>query len=201
MTSTERRNYFRVNSELRLTHLRVSAHAVESSLPEDLFPEDRQASHLIHELQRLDHEAQPHLHTLSELNRTLGECLKLLNRKIDLVAQHSASALSDLGRGEDDTRPIVGVNVSEGGIAFPCDTAYKVGDYLGLRLQLLTEYQALTSFAIVRRCEPCAGDQTYTIACEFHQLSQKAQEMLRKHVMHEQLKTIREQKQTKEHPL
>lgn len=206
MTSTERRNYFRVNSELKLKYLSVSAHTVESSLPEDLFPEDHQSAQLIQELQRLDHDIQPHLHTLSELNRTLGECLKLLNRKMDLVARHSAAALSNLNisnqnSAEDNTQAIVHVNVSEGGIAFPSDTPYKAGDYLGLRLQFLNDYAALTTFAIVRRCEPGIDNQPYTIACEFHQLSQKAQEMLRRQVMQEQLKAIREQKHTTQHPL
>lgn len=201
MTSTERRNYFRINSELKLKCLSVSAHTVESSLPEDLFPEDQHASHLIHELQRLDHEIQPHLHTLSDLNRTLGDYLRLLNRKIDLVAQHSASVMSHLSQGEDNIDTILPVNVSEGGIAFPSATAYPVGDYLALRVQFLQEYTALTSFAIVRRCEPGSGDHAYKIACEFHQLSQKAQEILRRHVMQEQLKAIRQQKLTTQHPV
>lgn len=201
MTSTERRNYFRINIELKLKCLGVSAHTVENSLPEDLFPEHQLSSHLVQELQRLDHEAQPHLQTLSELNRTLGECLKLLNRKIDLVAQHSASLLSNLASGEDHTQLPVTVNISEGGIVFPSNTPFSDGDYIALRLQFLNQYSPLTSFAVVIRCEPGDTPGIFTIACEFHQIAQKAQDTVRKHVMQEQLKAIRQQKQTSEHPL
>lgn len=201
MTSPERRNYFRINIELKLKCLGVSAHTVENSLPEDLFPEDQFSSHLIQELQRLDHEAQPHLQALSELNRALGESLKLLNRKIDLVAQHSASLLSNLENGEDRTQIPILVNVSEGGLVFPSKTPFSAGDYIALRLQFSNQYTPLTSFAVVHRCTPDEQPGSYTVACEFHQISQKAQDILRKHIMQEQLKAIRQQKQTSQHPI
>jgi hypothetical protein len=196
MTSTERRNYFRVDSELMLKCLSVSADTVEHSQPEDQFPEDRHASYLIHELQRLDQEAQPHLLALSDLNRTLAQCLKLLNKKIDLVAQHSASQHTKSTSDDDSQRPISKVNLSEGGIAFYTSTPWPVGEHLALSLQFLNDYAALTCFATVLRCEPCPHQASYKIACQFYRLSADGQEMLKKHIMQTQLNAIRLQKQT-----
>ncbi|MBU3070371.1 PilZ domain-containing protein [Aestuariicella sp. G3-2] len=208
MTTTERRNYFRVSSELMLKIQKVDAKDSETSQPEDLFPEDKQASYLIQELHRLDNEAMPHLSSIAELSRPLADYLSILNKKIDMVAQHCSSPYlhtlyspkEQTGEASQDAcnNPVlVQVNLSEDGIAFYSADQWKEGDFLGLRLQFLNDYSHITCFARVLRCEPQDND-TFKTACQFQQLSKNALEALRRHIMQAQLSAIRQQRMKKE---
>lgn len=205
MTSTERRNYFRVSSELMLKSHRVDADTVEHKHPEDLFPEDKQASYLIQELHRLDNEAAPHLSPIAELSRPLADYLAILNKKIDLVAQHSSSPYLQANTdqhsqpnaecADPNTPSLVKVNLGEDGIAFYSPDQWIEGDLLALRLQFLNDYSCITCFAKVLRCEPSNESTTYKTACQFHELSKNNREALRRHIMQAQLNAIRQKKQ------
>ncbi|WP_439135184.1 PilZ domain-containing protein [Pseudomaricurvus sp.] len=203
MTVTERRNYFRVDHELMLKCHCVDANTVEQGLPEDQFPEDKQASYLIQELHRLDNEAAPHLSSIAEMSRSVADYLAILNKKIDLIAQHSSSPYLHAQTNQDqsnsneasrETPTLVNVNLGEDGIAFYDTSQWSTTDLLALRLQFLNDYSSITCFARVLRCE-AQEDQTFKTACQFLRLSKTSREALRRHIMQAQLSAIRQQKQ------
>lgn len=208
MNTTERRNYFRVNSELMLKSQKIDARTTETCQPEDLFPEDKQSSYLIQELHRLDNEAMPHLSSIAELSRPLADYLSILNKKIDMIAQHCSSPYlhtlysqnqqtAETSTEEGDAPVLVQVNLSEDGIAFYSSDQWIESDVLGLRLQFLNDYSHIACFAKVLRCET-EGNGTFKTACQFQQLSKTSREALRRHIMQAQLNAIRQQKMKKE---
>ena len=190
MTTPERRSFFRVNSEIVLSFHNVDNDTLLNCQPEDEFPQDQKTLDLFNELHRLDKDASPHLISVGEYNRSLAEYLKILNRKLDLVAQQSLA--SDYVSKE--VRP-THVNLSEGGLAFNCSRSVYKDSNLALRMLFLADYSSVATFARVVRCEPHEDREGFKIACRFHSLSNAKQELLGKHIMHAQM-TARRQKQS-----
>lgn len=186
MSTPERRSFFRVNSEIVLNFHSVDNYTLSNSRVEDQFPEDQATLELFNEMRRLDKEASPHLTSIGEYNRSLADYLKILNRKLDLIAQQSLAA-DFISK---DVRP-THVNLSEGGIAFNSAKSIYKDSGLAVRIMFPSDYSSVASFARVLRCNPHENQDDYKIACKFLSLSNSKQELLGKHIMQAQLSAKR----------
>ncbi|NHN35947.1 PilZ domain-containing protein [Pseudomaricurvus alcaniphilus] len=186
MSSAERRSFFRIPSEIVLDFHPVDSYTLENTRAEDEFPEEQKALSLFSELRRLDKEASPHLGAIGDNNRPLADYLKMLNKKLDLIAQQCVAA----NYSGEDVRP-THVNLSEGGIAFNSGKALYKDSHLALRIMFLSDYSSLASFARVVRCESQQESKVFKIACKFLTLNNNQQELLGRHIMQAQLEAKR----------
>ncbi|NIB41265.1 PilZ domain-containing protein [Pseudomaricurvus alkylphenolicus] len=192
MTDSERRSFFRINSEIALDFHSVSTQTLEQGNVEEEFPLDQQALDLFNQFRRLDKEAAPLLSGIAEFNRGVADYLSLLNKKMDLLAQQSLAG-DYLNK---DVRP-THVNLSEGGLAFNCGKALYKGSSVALRMMFLPDYTAVASFATVIRCD--SNEQGgYKVACKFVQLTSAKQEILAKQILQAQMAKRRKHRETSE---
>src|SRR5690606_18038541 len=119
----------------------VESYAAENEEPGVQF-EDGQSLTLLDELRRLDRDGLQTLKILSDKNRLLGDYLRSLNQKIDLIARHVLFSREDTS----GTRPTTRINLSEDGVAFTSERAIYVGNFLVLRLIFLPHYHPVLTF-------------------------------------------------------
>lgn len=186
-SSTEKRSFFRINSDLALLSRSVDNYTAEHTPPEAQFPESQHTLSLFNELKRLDREAAPHLSSIAELNRSLADYLAIMNKKLDLMARQQFAADAE----QSDLIP-THVNLSEGGIAFTNQRSLYKGSHLAMQLRFLSDYSTVACFATVIRCD-AADNGAYKVACKFTKLPESKQEVLSKHIMQAQLSAKRQQ--------
>ncbi len=83
---------------------------------------------------------------------------------------------------EDDT---LNVNISASGMAFSCDEAFKEGDYLVIRLLLLSSLASIVAYCKVVYCKnsnPYETHHPYLVGAHFVSLKGQDQELLSKYV-------------------
>lgn len=183
MAETERRSFFRVNSELALSYQLTDAYSVENEKAEDQFDSDATALSVFSELQRLNHEASALLSGIGEKSRQLADYLAIQNKKIDVLAHSMLS--SDYMASE--VKP-THVNLSEGGLAFISSKALYKGSYLALRMVFIESYTVVVCFARVIRCEEKEADN-YQVALKFIGLHELQRQTLSKNIFQAQLRS------------
>lgn len=139
----ERREYFRVEDRLILRYCTIAPDSVGRQPAESHF-DNSEVFGLMRELRDIDHENHNVLRTLAEHHRELGQYLKGINRKIDLIA--SALAASDEVRHAQAPRD---ASISEMGIAFVADAPLALGTTLALELVLLPQHTGLALYGEV----------------------------------------------------
>ncbi len=88
----------------------------------------------------------------------------------------------DMQFNEDDS---LNVNISASGMAFTCDDAFKEGDYLVIRLLLLSSLASIVAYCKVVYCKttnPYETHHPYLVGAHFVSLKDQDQELLSKHV-------------------
>ena len=189
MAETERRSFFRVNSELALSYQLTDAYSVENEKPEDQFSADAAALSVFSELQRLNHEASTLLSGIGEKSRQLADYLAIQNKKIDVLA-HSLLSSDYMAKEVKPTH----VNLSEGGLAFISSKALYKGSYLALRMVFVETYTVVVCFARVIRCEEKEPD-SYQVALKFIGLHEVQQQTLSKNIFQAQLRSKKRKEQ------
>ena len=193
MHPSERRSYFRIDSEIILDFHLVDSYTVDNSSPEDEFPEDRATLELFAEFRRLEREASLQLKTISESNRALASYLNMLNKKLDLLAQRSISS-----EYSPKKLPRVPISLSEGGISFQSRKPVYKGSYVALKMLFVPDFIAVACFARVIRCDevhdPKNHSELYQIGCQFIALENAKSDILGKQILLAQVKAKRQQK-------
>lgn len=184
----ERRNTFRISSDVVFDFRRVDNHTAEELEPEQAV-DDGMRLHLVAELRRVDREAQQLLKIINEKQRLLGDYLHKLNQKVDLIARHCM-----LNSGENGST--AHINLSEEGVAFHSDRALYKGNFLVLRMIFLPTYTPVIVFASVTRCED-QGDDGYRIGAKFHRLREQDRQELARQIIRAQV-SQRKQSSTSE---
>ncbi len=178
--NSDKRDFFRVSQDVLFDYRIVEAFTAENDEPDSQF-EDNQSMSLLDELRRLDRDSLQALKILSEKNRLLGDYLRNLSQKVDLIARH---VLFGKEEGADE-RPTKRVNLSEDGLAFTSERAIYVGNFLVLRLIFLPHYQPVITFAQVVRCEQ--KGEKYQVAARFHRLAEKDRQTLARQILKAQV--------------
>ncbi|MAZ88092.1 MAG: pilus assembly protein PilZ [Cellvibrionaceae bacterium] len=184
---TEKRNFFRINSDIIIDFHNVDNYTAGHTSAEAQFPDDTRSLNVFQELKRLDREASAHLSAISELSRSLADYLTILNKKVDLaVQQHFA----DQSKQQD--LPHTHANLSEGGIAFTTNRPIYKGSQIALQLRFLWDFSTLACFAKVMRCDPVptqkkTQEDTFKVACKFQRLNETQQEIIGRHIIQAQI--------------
>jgi hypothetical protein len=192
-SSTNRRNYFRINQDVVFDFRSVDAYQANHGDPAEAF-EDASAVGLATELRRIDKSAAQSLKNLADTNPLLGDYLQLLSQKIDLVARHTL--LTDKTQENHKRKRI---NLSEAGIAFNSERAVYKGKFLAVRLIFLPSYVPFMAFAEVIRCQSKTAvssatgieqdhhAESFHIAARFHRLPDKDRQELSRQILKAQV--------------
>lgn len=175
MEELERRQYFRIDDQVRLTWRPLSGAEYEAILAR---PEHERADpcSLVAQLHSISSQAA---NVLASIRKTLPEVahyLTLLDKKIDLMGRLMEEGSFAGGKG-----PNAEVNISAGGIAFLNEVPIAEGSHLDLRIILYPSFICVHPYGEVVYCREEAG--RHRIGVEFTIISEPEQEALVRHVM------------------
>lgn len=149
-TGADRREFFRIEDRALLRYCTVSAEAAATTPAESHF-DDSDLFWLMRELRNIDRENHNVLRSIAEQSRDLGQYLRGINHKIELIA----GAL--LARDPDHAGIAPQeISLSEGGLSLLVDPKLEVGHTLALELTLLPEQIGICCYGevIANRDEP-----------------------------------------------
>lgn len=181
----ERRRYFRIEEHVILVFREIEAEAVpvDSSFREVVLDPFALGS----QLELLSLESRALMRRIERDEPDIAEYLKLLERKIELIARSIVSAETDLA----DHSPRE-VNLSASGMAFLSDNAYTPGQVLELKLALLPNLLGVAAYGRVIYCRK--QTQGYRIGVDFIGLSERDRELLIRHITKRQSRQLRDKK-------
>ncbi|MDT8407671.1 MAG: PilZ domain-containing protein [Methylococcales bacterium] len=188
---SERRRFFRIDDAIHLAYRKVSAEAVapvESG-------QDALLNHcsLISALDVIAQEARPLLLRMQKDVPEIAQYLKMLDAKIDLVAQAVMMREPDLEKTENRN-----VNLSATGLAFNCEEALPPDSYVELKVLLLSCMAVIVIYAKVVYCQPdnkAGAEGGFRVGVDYVNIAEQDRELLIRHVVKHQLQQIRETKE------
>ncbi len=123
----------------------------------------------------------------------VGECLSILNEKINAIIQQlpeMRESKSELAQ----TTPLT-CAVGADGLAFPCAENHAIGTKLSLRFLLESDNRYFETFCqVVRHVDPPSDkdvDRPFGIAVEFHGMKSAQKEFLIQHLFDRESETLR----------
>ncbi|MCP8466707.1 PilZ domain-containing protein [Pseudomonas sp. ZM23] len=172
----DRREYYRIEDTLALEFRPLRGDEIRS---EEVLQDDSALFNLLSDLHLADFESQHLLRHINERDRPLASYLKVINKRIDLIAQAlTQSVLREIG-------PSRKVTLSEGGIDFCDPQPMPVGQGLALKIVLLPQGLGLLLRARVTHCRQQDGGD-YAIGTEFETLSDTQRQLLARHILQRQ---------------
>jgi hypothetical protein len=189
----DKRHYFRVNDSVNLSYRfidesQINHHPTTSSNLLD-------NCSLISALELINEEATIVHDKLEKIHSDFADYLKLLNIKIDLLAQAVIKLSVPEEITENQTR---NANISASGVGFDSRELLKVGQYLEIKMLLVHSTVVVVTYAKVVHCiknSNTAGDYLYFVGVDYVNLKETDRDLLSKHVAKKQLQQIREQKE------
>lgn len=181
----ERRRYFRIEEHVILVFREVEAKAVPADASFREVALDPFA--LGSQLELLSLESRALMRRIERDEPDIAEYLKLLERKIELIARSVVSAETDLA----DHSPRE-VNLSASGMAFLSENAYTPGQVLELKLALLPNLLGVAAYGRVIYCRKQVLG--YRIGVDFIGLSERDRELLIRHITKRQSRQLRDKK-------
>lgn len=191
MTTEDRRRFFRIDDEVNLYYKIVDEQTVLSSsqITSDLLG----SCTLVTALDILDQEAKVAMHWIEKNNVEVAEYLKIMDSKINLIAQEAMRQGHDLSDSN-----IRNANISASGIAFENACELKVGEFLEIKLLLTSCFAVIVIFGKVIYCKKndTEGEgMPFLVGLDYVNLKDQDREVLIKHVVKRQMQQIREQKE------
>lgn len=150
--------------------------------------------HMLSELQVLEQESQHLLRQIGERDRSLASYLKIVNKRIELIARTLVSQAADT-----PTHKLL-VTLSEGGMSFAATEPLAPETWLALRLVLMPSPLGLVIPARVLRCDPAESTGNWTIGVSFEALSDPERQLLARHILQKQAQEIRAAKTERTQP-
>ncbi|MCP1647634.1 MULTISPECIES: PilZ domain-containing protein [Pseudomonas aeruginosa group] len=184
----DRREYYRIEDTLALEFRPLREDEIQS---QEVLQDDSALFNLLSDLHLTDFESQHLLRHINERDRPLASYLKVMNKRIDLIAQAlTQSLLSEIG-------PARQVTLSEGGINFRDGQPLPVDQLLALKIVLLPQGLGLLLRAKVTHCaQQPEGD--YEIGTEFEMLGDAQRQLLARHILQRQALERRQAKAREE---
>lgn len=188
MTNTEdRRRFFRIDDEVDLFYQKTDEMQVtESSHSADDLP----GYSLPAALRSLSDESAGLLPRLEKNQPDIARYLKILDDKINLLA--GAIRMQSARPEQKNTR---NVNLSASGLAFSCEEALAAGDYLELRILLISCRLVIVTDCRVVDCVVQASDDSrysYLVRVDYVNMKDEERDLLVKHVIKRQMQQLRE---------
>ncbi|MFC6672482.1 PilZ domain-containing protein [Marinobacterium aestuariivivens] len=175
----DRRQFYRIDHRVALDYRVVpEADVMSSARPYhfDVSPHFL----LLGELQSMESDTGHLLRKIAEKQPDVAAYLKLLNRKIDAVAQ---SLVSEELSNSSGLR-LKSINLSEGGLSFDSNQSLNQGDYLALKLVFPENRLGMLLYARVQRCYQIEGG--FHIAIEFFKLTESCRTLIARYILEAQ---------------
>ncbi|MGZ8236975.1 MAG: PilZ domain-containing protein [Methylobacter sp.] len=192
MTKAEdRRGFFRIDDEVNLSYKKIDEKQLHE--PHPVSDNILNSCSLSTALETVSQESATLLHRLDKVLPEVADYLRLIDTKIDLLAQ--AITMQGFQVKENNTRK---VNISATGIAFNCEEALKDGDYLEIKILLTSCMRVIVTYGRVVHCQNSPSNDShcpYFVGVNFIDMKEEDREMLIKYVVKEQLQQIRDKKQ------
>jgi hypothetical protein len=191
MTKTEdRRGFFRIDDEVNLFYKKIDKKLVTE--PHHLSDNVLNSCSLSTALAVVSEESAALLHRLEKNLPDVADYLRIIDTKIDLLAQ--AIMMQGFQLKENDTR---NVNISATGIAFNCEEQLKEGDYLEIKMLLVSSMAVIVTYGRVVYCKSSHSNESqypHFIGVDFINMKDEDREMLIKYVVKKQWHQIRDKK-------
>lgn len=134
-------------------------------------------------------QMEPLLHKIEGQSLEVAQYLRLLERKLDLIARAFLMQEIDVYQ-----EPTCSVNLGAGGIGFYAETPIPVNTMLEIELILLPSYTGILTYGkvVYSRHEPGAEPRlSYRVGVEFCQIREKDRDLFVQHVLRKQSETRR----------
>jgi hypothetical protein len=187
----DRRGFFRIDDEINLFYKKIDAKLVTE--PHHVSDNILNSCSLSTALEMISQDSLVLMHRLEKNLPDVADYLKLIDAKIDLLAQ--AIMMQGFQFKESDTR---NVNISATGMAFNCEEALQEGDHLEIKMMLVSSMVVIVTYGrvVYRINSPSAdGQYPYFVGVDFINMKDENRELLIKYVVKKQLQQIRDKKQ------
>lgn len=192
MTQTEdRRRFFRIDDEVNLFYKKIDEKLVIE--PHHLSENVLNSCSLSTALAAVSQESAVLLHRLEKSEPDVADYLRIIDTKIELLAQ--AVMMQGFQFKENET---CNVNISATGMAFNCEERLEEGDYLEIKMLLVSSMAVIVTYGRVVYCRKSESDDSqhpHFIGVNFINMKDEDREMLIKYVVKKQLHQIRDKKQ------
>lgn len=187
MQDADRREYYRIEDQVALSI--VPLDGADNATPGG----ESHLFGLLGELSVLDFEAQHLLRQLGERDRLMGNLLRVMNRRIDLIGEVLSQGLyQEFGAPQQ-------VTLSEGGISFRHDQPLQRNEEVNLRLLLLPQALGLLLRARIAHCQP-AAEGGFLVGAEFEALTDAQRQLLARHILQKQAQARRQARELSDQP-
>ena len=185
-SQNERRDFYRVNDNIALAYDIMPVDFSKDQVGHEAVDEHHLSSRILADLQAIDTETQTVLQNLPD--RDVRACLTGIHQKIDLLARYVAALKPERQRRFES------VNISGGGIQFPCDQTIENNRTVKLELLLYPSCATILCYANVVNCVKNENNSRYLVSAQYLNLPEKDRDTLIKHVLQAQASQIREEK-------
>jgi hypothetical protein len=184
----EKRRYFRVNDTVNLLYKVIDEKSPDrlSHVSSDVLSN----CSLTSALEVLTRDARGLLARLERRDPEIAEYLKVLDTKINLIAQGISAKEEQFS--EHDTREVV---LSATGLAFSNEVPVQPGQLLELRMLLTSCMVVIVAYARVVHYKNIVEENAlrpYSVCVEYVNLQEEDRELLIKHVVKKQLQQLRD---------
>lgn len=179
----DRRLVYRIQDRARVEYRPL--HGESPDALEQLFPPSPLLN-LQNDLMLLDEEGEHLLRRIADLDRATAAYLRLLNRKIERIAQNFHSAAAP---GDNST-----ITLSEEGLSFELPEPLPPGHLYALRLTLQPTGTVILARGRVRYHHPLA-DGAVRVGLHFVDLDDQYRHLIARHLIEHQARMRRQQRQ------
>jgi hypothetical protein len=186
----DRRTFFRVDDEISFFYHKIDEKQVAE--PYSISDNILNNCSLSTALEMVSQDSALLMRRLEKILPEAADYLRLIDSKIDLLAQ--AIMMQGFQYKENDT---CNVNISASGMAFPAQKAFKRGDFLEIKILLVSSMAVIVTYGKVIHCKNNKSDscQPYFVGVSFIDMKEEDKEVLIKYVVKKQLQQIRDKKQ------
>lgn len=187
----ENRRFFRVTDEISMMLKKVNAEYIKENFKD--IPEHLEDGSLGAELEILNQECLLVLGRIERTSPDLVEYLKIVEHKINLLAQSIIKASNALAK-----TPLRHVSLSASGLECESDGPHSKGELLEIELLLPSSLASIICYAHIVYCRENTlkhKNHPYLIGMEFTHIREKDRELIIKHVVKRQMQQIRENKE------
>ena len=188
----DKRNFFRVKDAVNLSYFLIEEEQTKIAPQSSRSLLD--SCSLSSALTLISQESVTLYRKLEKLHSDFADYLRLLEMKIDLVAQ----AIVEIRKDEVASNKTRNANISLGGIGFESKEPLHIGQYLEIKMLLVHSTLIIVTFVKVIHCSQHPDSLSaypYMIGVEYIGLNEADNEMISQHIAKKQLQQIREQKE------
>jgi len=192
----ERRNYFRIDDVVKLSHRPVSSDELPE-LVERLKTGAGSNFTVMSSFTAMSQQMLVHLRRVENAAPDVAACIKILDQKLNILGR--AFLLQEEDASNQATKM---VNISAGGVAFDSSKSYKIGTILEIKLLLLPEMTGILIYGEVANCskneKTDSLDQPYYLRVNFSNIREADRDILIRYLLRCQGEWLRKRRKENE---